>query len=159
MCEWEDGKAEPWKAHHKSRVSEQKPELSPWHTVPILNKLWNIEQKKRFVQKIPGKIRRSVCYLWGRYAAWDRVFCSGKIMCLQKQSFLNFFVRRLWVSLICLAAHYVTIWGWWAVFLGFCKEQEMKCLKKFREESKTNECAGNNSNKRLGLWCWDPEWE
>lgn len=77
LYEWEDGKAEPWKAHHKTRVSEQKPEPSPWHTVPTLNKLWNIEQKKRFAQKIPGKIMkvsllavRKICCLRRVFLFW-----------------------------------------------------------------------------------------
>lgn len=77
LCEWEDAKAEPWKAHHKSWVSEQKPEPSPWHTVPTLNKLWNIEQEKRFTQKIPGKIMkvnvlpvRKICCLRQVFLFW-----------------------------------------------------------------------------------------
>lgn len=43
--EREDGKAEPWKAPHKSAVSEEKPKLSPWHTVLILNMLWRLSKK------------------------------------------------------------------------------------------------------------------
>lgn len=127
----EDGKAEPWKAPQKSAVSEEKPKLSPWHTVLILNMLWRLSKKGVCLEntKLYNEGQSVICQ---EDTLHETAFSVQVKSCARRNNLALIFMCGSCAiySFVLMLQHVVTTLEWWAVFLGFCKEYKMKCFLK-----------------------------